>query len=36
MKAKVMPAEYVAETYAMLDRGGLLLSTSGKNVKPKL
>jgi len=32
-KVKVMPTDYVTETYAMLDRGGLLLSTSGKNEK---
>jgi len=32
-KVEGMPTDYVAETYAMLDRGGLLLSTSGKNEK---
>ena len=32
-KVEVMQTDYVAETYAMLDRGGLLLSTSGKNEK---
>jgi flavin reductase (DIM6/NTAB) family NADH-FMN oxidoreductase RutF len=35
-KVKVMPADYVIETYAMLDRGGLLLSTSGKGGKPNV
>jgi len=31
-----MPTDYVAETYAMLERGGLLLSTSGKDEKPNI
>jgi len=36
MKVEVMPTDYIAETYAMLDHGGLLLSTSGKNEKPNV
>jgi len=35
-KVKVTPTDYVAETYTMLDRGGLLLSTSGKGKKPNV
>ncbi len=35
-KVEVAPTDYVAETYAMLDRGGLLLSTAGKNEKPNV
>jgi len=32
----VMATDYVAETYAMLERGGLLLSTSGKGERPNV
>ena len=35
-KVEVIPTHYVAETYAMLNHGGLLLSTSGKNAKPNV
>jgi len=35
-KVKVMPTDYVAETNAALDRGGLLLSTSRKGRKPNV
>jgi hypothetical protein len=32
-KIKAMPTDYLAEIYAMLDRGGLLLSTAGMDEK---